>query len=561
MVERVLRALQAPIRGLHEAAYLLAAFAFLSQVLALLRDRAFTHSFGAGPILDVYFASFRIPDLIFATVASLVSAYVLIPFLAERQIISKESVTAFLSEVVSFFAVLGGVVALVAFIVMPTLLTLAVPGIATSPFQDELLWLSRLLLIQPILLGFSGILGAVTQLSHRFVLYSLSPLLYNAGIIFGVFFFYPIWGIQGLGAGVVLGALLHLLIQIPVLFAEGYSVRWRLPSLEFFHVIRIAVPRALALASTQITLLFLVGFASFFAVGSIAVFSLALNVQSVPLSIIAISYSVAAFPTLAGFIARKEHEQFLLHMSAAVRHILFWSIPAIVMFIVLRAQIVRVIFGSGAFSWDDTRLTAAALALFVVSLVAQGLNVLFIRAYYAAGKTALPSIIAALGTVLTVILAFVFSYVFGQSLFVQRAVEALLRVEGISGTHVLVLPLAYSVGVFSMLAAYAYFFRRDFGGLAPGLNRVVFQVFCTSVIGGFAAYLTLAFVLPFVDTDTFLGIFLQGLSAGIVGLAVTTYLLYLVKNTELLEAISSLSRRLLRPKDVPPGQDLEETLT
>jgi putative peptidoglycan lipid II flippase len=248
-------------------------------------------------------------------------------------------------------------------------------------------------------------------------------------------------------------------------------------------------------------------------------------------------------------------------MSAAVRHILFWSIPAIVLFIVLRAQIVRVILGSGAFSWEDTRLTAAALALFVLSLAAQGLNVLFIRAYYAAGRTMIPSVITLFGTGVTLILAYCFTYVFNTFPLFARTIEVLLRIENIRGSSIVMLPLAYAVGTVLMLLIFAYTFRRDFGQLAPTLRVVVTRTFGASVIGGFAAYLTLVAVLPFVDTDTFIGIFAQGLVAGIVGLSMTTYMLYLQGSEELKETVYSFSQRFLRPSEVTPGQDIDEHLS
>lgn len=556
MVRSAWHTLTSEIRGLHQAAYLIGLFAILSQALALIRDRAFTHAFGAGPVLDVYFTAFRIPDILFVLIASLVSAYVLIPFLSERMEAGRVKAERFFGEVVSFFLIMMGALSLAAYIWMPQLLPLSAPGLVDSPYWFELVALSQLLLLQPILLGLSGVFGALTQLSHRFVLYSLSPLLYNAGIIFGVVYLYPTWGIEGLGWGVLMGALLHLLIQLPSLRAEGMTFRLRLPSREIFPMIRIAIPRALALSSGQITLVALTSLASLFVSGSVAVLSLSLNLQSVPLSIIAVSYSVAAFPTLSQFIARKQHAEFLLHMSTAVRHIIFWSMPAIVLFIVLRAQVVRVILGSGAFTWEDTRLTAAALALFVVSVLAQGLNLLFIRAYYAAGKTIVPFIVSAVGALVTILLASWLTMLFkGHEVF-RSFFEHILRVQGLPGTDVLMLPLAFTLGTFFALALFLYTYHRDFGPLATGLLRVLTQTFSASVIGGYVAYHALRASEPYFDTDTFFGIFGQGLCGGVAGIVVTVLLLLLMRSNEMRDIVDSLGRRLLRPSAVPPGQEL-----
>src|SRR3989344_1531956 len=103
MVERILRLIGQEVRGLHEAAYLLGFFALLSQILALFRDRLLAHYFGAGATLDVYYAAFRIPDLVFAGVASLVSVYVLLPFLEERMRISEDEMRRFMARIFSAF--------------------------------------------------------------------------------------------------------------------------------------------------------------------------------------------------------------------------------------------------------------------------------------------------------------------------------------------------------------------------------------------------------------------------------------------------------------------------
>ena len=134
----------------------------------------------------------------------------------------------------------------------------------------------------------------------------------------------------------------------------------------------------------------IVALASFLASGSIAIFTFAYNLQAVPLTIIGVSYSVAAFPTLARLYAERQSARVCRTYRGGARHMIFWAVPATVFIIVLRAQLVRVILGAGAFDWSATSLTAAALALFIISLRAQGVSLLIARAYYAAGDTRKP---------------------------------------------------------------------------------------------------------------------------------------------------------------------------
>src|SRR5690606_20597616 len=271
---------------------------------------------------------------------------------------------------------------------------LVAPGFGPEALSD-LVSMSRILLLSPFLLGISNLFGSVTQAFQKFYAYTLSPLLYNIGIIVGILFFYPKFGLTGLVWGVVFGAFLHLLIQLPALLQSNIlpAITFRFWDKQVKEVILTSIPRTLTLASHQITIVVLVAMATLLTPGSVSVFNFAFNLQSVPLAIIGVSYSVAAFPSLARFLSAGEMDKFKKQMLSAIRHIIVWSLPVIVLFIVLRAQIVRVILGAGEFGWTETRLTAAALSLFVLSVLAQNLVQLFIRAYYAKGETVKPLII------------------------------------------------------------------------------------------------------------------------------------------------------------------------
>jgi putative peptidoglycan lipid II flippase len=205
----------------------------------------------------------------------------------------------------------------------------------------------------------------------RFLIYALSPIVYNIGIIIGILFLYPLFGFIGLVFGVVIGAFLHLTIQIPFIFNKGIfpHVRFNIDWGAIRKVIFVSLPRTLTLSSNQLASFFLVSLASLMSGGSISIFNLASNLQSVPMTIIGMSYSSAVFPTLSKFFVEKKRDEFLKQMVDSARHIVFWSMPVMILFIVLRAQIVRTIYGAGSFDWADTRLTAAALAVFVVSII------------------------------------------------------------------------------------------------------------------------------------------------------------------------------------------------
>ena len=533
---------------MHQAAYVLAAFALGSQLLALLRDRLLAATFGASHTLDIYYAAFRIPDTLFATVASLLSLYALMPALSRLDRHSEGYMVSFLRQsLLVFFVAMGGL-ALVLWVLAPWIMPLVAPGIS----DPHLILLVRILLLQPIFLGASNILASLTQLRHRFFLYSLSPVLYNLGIIFGVVVLYPHFGIAGLGWGVVFGAMLHVLIQVPS-FLEEKKVTLPQPLFwkEFRFVVGLSIPRTLALAANQFSLLALTAIASLLSTGTIAIFTLAYNLQAVPLTVIGISYSVAAFPTLARLHAAGKQSEFAEYLETALRHVFFWSIPATIFTIVMRAQLVRVILGAGAFDWSATRLTAAALALFILSLAAQSATLLISRAYFAIGDSRKPLYWGVIDVVVSIIAAVLFIGLFHESLFVRAFLESLLRVADVPGTTVLMISAAYALGAITEFAVGMVVFMRDFHLSFRRFGALCFQSFGASIIGAEVTYLILAATGAAGTIDTTLVLIVQGLVAGIAGLLVAAIILLLLKNKELAEALTA-ARQRFGPKTVVP---------
>lgn len=541
------------IGGLHEAAYLLGAFAILSQLLALVRDRLFAHMFGAGMTLDVYYAAFRLPDVLFAAVASLVSVYVLIPFLEEKIHQSPEKARAFLSNIFSFFVFTITACSAMLFVLAPYVLPKLFSGFGPQELQT-LVHLSRIMLIQPILLGISNFFGSIAQVRQRFLLYAATPIVYNVGIIVGLLVLYPIVGPSGLAWGVVLGAGLHLLVQVPYIRVSGMMPRlqFSIDTATVRKVITVSLPRTLTLSAQQISMLFLQALASLFATGSISVFAFAYNLQSVPLSIIGVSYSVAAFPTLAKYFSNGDRELFLKHITTTARHILFWSLPAIALCIVLRAHIVRVILGSGAFDWSDTRLTAAGFALFVISLAAQSLILLLVRGYYAAGNTWKPLIVNVASMLIALMSAYLFTMLFINIPAWRDFWNTLLRLDGLSGTVIIMLPLGYTcASLFNALLLFLLF-ERDFARVAGSLWSVVWKSGLASLAGGAVTYGTLRLIDPLFPLTTSAHVFIQGIVAGLLGITTLVGILVLFRSEELNVVFASLHTRFWKKKVIVP---------
>lgn len=558
MVKRFLELIEKEISGLHEAAYLLGFFAFLSQLLGFLRDRLLASQFGAGESLDMYYAAFRVPDFIFIWSASMVSLSVLIPLLSRKMAEGREPARRFLDTLFSSFFLFMLVLSGLAFYFAPQISSLLFPGFENTQLET-VVSLMRIMLLQPILLAISNLYGSVTQLERRFFVYAMSPILYNLGIVIGILFFLPIWGLKGLAFGVVLGGLLHLSIQIPVIVRSGFLPRFtlKLQLHDIKEVVLVSLPRTFALSAQNISVLVLTAIGTLLGAGSVAIFNLSWNLQAVPLSIIGASYSVAAFPTLSTLWIAGKMKEFTDTLYTAVRHIIFWSLPALVLFVVLRAQIVRTILGSGAFDWNDTRLTAAGLAIFSLSIVAQSLILLFTRGFYAAGKTLVPVLVSLIGAGITIGGALYFSNVFETVPLARYFLESVFRVEDLPGTSVLILPLSYSLGSTISALLFLIIFARQFTRPGTAVLRTFWESFAASVMMGFSAYLLLNLFDNLFNVRTTLGIFFQGLTAGLGGIGIGVFVLYALGSLEIREIWRALHHKIWKAKVI--GPDSTET--
>ena len=522
--------------GITAAAILVGTFSLLSRVLGVFRDRILAGEFGAGEILDVYYSAFRIPDLIYnLLILGALSAGFIPVFSALIKKMkcnddfyfcyskgeNKEAwnlvsnILNVLIIVLLFFSIIGLIFA-------PQLIDLIAPGFSPE-LKDSATTLTRIMFFSPLFLGISSLLGGVLQSFKNFLMFSLAPIFYNLGIIAGAVFFVPIIGISGLAWGVVLGAFLHMIIQVPSVKVLGF--RWKifinLKDRSLREIFKMMVPRTLSLAISQINLLVVTIIASTLAAGSLTIFNFANNLQSFPIGIFGISFAVAAFPALSS--AAFNNEKLIKNFSYALRQILFFIIPSTILLITLRAQVIRVVYGTGEFSWTDTVLTIDALGFFALSLFAQATIPLLTRVFYARHNSRVPFYIGLIVVIINIFL----------SLFLGKRM-------GVAG-----LALAFSLSSilnFMILWMWLYF---EIGDLDQ--KKIINSVIKFSVAGlasGFFIQIGKSLVWPFIDMTKFLGVFIQGAVAGLFGLGIYFLLCYVMKSEEMIELIDVIKRKL-----------------
>ena len=533
-------------KTIFSAAFVLAVAALTSRILGLIRDRLLAGRFGAGDELDIYYTAFRLPDLVFSILIMGAISSAFIPVLTEYFHKKKKEAWQLVSGVLNL-AILALIIIIGILIVFaPALISLIAPGFSGSKREMTIL-LTRIMFLSPMLLGISSIFSGILQYFKRFFIYSLAPIIYNIGIIIGILFFVPALGLVGLAWGVVLGAFLHMLIQLPSAIYSGF--RWR-PKSNIFHpgvkkVAKLMIPRTIGLAGFQINFLVITAIASTLASGSIAIFNLANNLQYVPIGIFGITLATAAFPNLAKAFTRKNRRAFSRDFSSTFSQILFLIIPLSALFFILRAQIVRVILGTGQFSWLDTRLTAAALGIFSLSIFAQGLIPLISRAFYAFQNTRTPVLISLFSILLNICFSFLFVWILTSANIFSSFFSTILKLEGIKEIAVLGLPLAFSLANLVNFIVLLKIFDRKIGCWQSKRILISFiKIIFATLLMGLTTYSFLYLLNIFLVTNTFIGIFSQAILAALAGFVIYCLAMTLLKAPEIGLITKSIKDKL-----------------
>ena len=506
------------------AAVVLGVASLMSRALGLVRDRLLTYTFGAGPTLDAYYVAFRIPDLLYnlLILGALSSAFIPIfsGYLTKKD---DERAWRFMNTSISTLGVLFFLLAVICSIAAPLFTRITAPG-----FSGEQLALTTaltsIMCFSPVLMGLSAAIGGALQSLKKFLLYALAPVMYNVGIIIGVVAFVPTFGPIGLAYGVLLGALLHLGIQVPALLSSGFKPQWvwGWKDKDIRTMLTLMGPRTLALAAVQINLVVITGLASKLAIGSVSIFNLAQNIQSLPIGIIAVSYAVAAFPLMTEYAAQDNPDGVAKILNQTLRMVLTWMIPVGVLFVVLRTEWVRIILGAGKFDWDATRATADTLALFAIGLLGQAAVHVLARAFYAVKDTKTPAIVSIIATVIGLISAIMLMDSLGV-----RGLGLAISIEALINAIVLYVLIVRRVGT-----TYAHETGKTFLKLlVAGLVMALLVQGLKEPIG------------TYVNMQTFFGVFIKAVGASLGGLIGYFGVGLLLRVRELYEILEATKMR------------------
>jgi putative peptidoglycan lipid II flippase len=376
---------------------LLAVSAFLSSVLGVVRDHMLAKTFGATSgsgihNLDAYYAAFRIPDLLYLIlIAGAISATFIPTFTQYKKEGKLKEAWAFASNMLHIMLIAVSVTALIAFIFAPYLTKLVAGGFEPEAFELTVK-LMRIMLLSPIIFTFSAVFISLQDSFKTFFYRSLAPIFYNFGILLSIIYFAEKYGVFGVTWGVIIGALLNLLIQLPSLKLIGFKHLWILDFArkDTRKALKLMLPRMMTMGMYQVSQLVYTLIASFLVTGSVTILILANNLYSLPLSIIAVSFSITSFATFSELAIEKTTESFTKEIQRVMQQILFLVLPATVGMILLRDEIISALLLSGKFTAHDALLTSRVLFFMVLSLFTHSLILLLTRGFYAYHDTKTP---------------------------------------------------------------------------------------------------------------------------------------------------------------------------
>lgn len=503
--------------------------AFLaSRALGWVRLVALGTIFGAQGELDTFFAAFRLPDLMFQLVAAGALGSALIPVLAgllsDGQHDRAWRVISTLANVMTAALLVGAVVM---FVAAPIVVPAITPGFAADQIQQTI-DLTRLMLLSPILLALGSVATSALNAQDRFAAAAMAPIVYNLAIIGGAVLLGPTLGIAGVAIGVVAGSAGHLLVQLLPLRRTGFRYRPEvdLKDDQTREVVRLLIPRAIGLGANQITFIVATTLASGLGVGAITAYYFAFALLQLPVGVIGVPLGVIVFPSMARELAKGSVADYVRLLTRAIRLIVFVMVPITGIAMVLRRQIVTILFGYGEFDARAVDLTADTFLFFLIGLTAHASIAIVARAFYARRDTRTPVIAAMVAVGINSTLAIL-----------------LAGPLGLAG-----LALAIAIGAWIEAAVLLLILARRVPELRlDGIARVAVEAVLASIAAGAAALGTLRVIDALIGPDPErILVAIQAAAAGGAAILVYVGLAFVLRIPELTSTIEVMRDIVLR---------------
>lgn len=396
--------------GILAAAMVISMASAINAILGFLKGRLLANYFGVSTDLAIFYTADRIPNLIYSVLVVGAISTIFIPVFTE--ILKKDEIKAFksassiITATLLLFTIAGSIVYIFAYQTINLL--------ALGKFNEEQVILGaslmRIMIVSQIFLVLGSLTTSILQSFKYFLIPALAPVFYNTGMIVGIVFLSNQYGIYGPTYGVVIGSILHVIIQIPLLRKTGIKLK---PALNFRdtsvkEMLKLVPPRIIS-----VTLAHAVGtinnsLAILISTSSVVFLKFAIQLETFPVTLFGLAMASAVLPTLAKETDRDSLEKFKQTLLTTLHQTMFLVLPVSIMLLVLRVPVVRIVYGVANFPWEATVKTSYALAFFSISIFAQSANYLLSRAFYALKDTKTPVAINLITIVLNVCMSIYF---------------------------------------------------------------------------------------------------------------------------------------------------------
>lgn len=394
-----------------------AAFIFtavlISAILGLVRTRLLSAFFGASRELDIYYAAFRIPDILFQllVMGSLSAAF--IPIFTGLVSCNKQDEAFKFSNICIN---LGSIVFLIFNLIIlffsePISRALA-PGFSSADIS-KMAVLTRIMVSAQIFFIIGNFFTGILQSFNHFFLPALAPVFYNVGIILGIICLAPSLGIYGPTLGVGVGTFLFFVVQLPLVLKTGYRYQpnFDFRNLHFLEGLKLMIPRTVSLGISQVEYTSDLIIASLLSAGKYTIFNFAMILMSLPVRLFGLSIGQASLPALSTLFFQNKFPEFSFILKSSMKQIFFFVVPLTVLITILRIPFVRLAFGASAFSWDATVITGRTLAMLSLGIIGQSATQILMRAFYAAKNTKTPLYLSLVAVFLNVVFSIFFVFV------------------------------------------------------------------------------------------------------------------------------------------------------
>lgn len=481
----------------------------LSRILGLIRDWLLVSRFDAIQLAP-YIAAFRIPNLIFELLVMGALSTAFIPvFTTYLDTKGEREAFRMASSIINIGFLFFFIFSIPFFLFASEMTNLLAPGFSGSAKEMMASFTKIMIVAQVLPLIIGNFATGILQSYRNFLIPALAPVLYNIGIIIGIVFLSPMFGLYGPVFGVVIGAVLFTVIQIPVVFSFGYkhsfNIDYKNPGVR--EVGKLMLPRTIGLAISQIDTTIDLVLSTLISPAAVTVFSFAQHLQQVPIGLFGASIAQASLPSLSSSYAKKDTGDFKRILISSFHQILFFIIPFSAILIVLRLPVVRLIFGvRSKLDIITTLEISKTLAFFCISLFAQSTTQLIARGFYAMHDSKTPVIAGAFSVVVNTVL----------SIFFVSYLKYDVWVLGFSTSIASIIQLVILMWLIN--SKMKIFDNYEF--IMP-----IFKMFLSGVVTGFALYIPIKLFDKLVfDTEKTIDLIMLTSLSGFVGLSVYLFL-------------------------------------